>query len=361
MTRAVAVLTCALACVLTVLAAPAHADGRAPGAPRDVALHPSSSSVTVRWTAAGPHGSSVNQYRVVARRWLSAHDRWSRWSSHDLPPRARAHRVNAAAGTKVESKVRARNANGWGPWSPTRVATAGAPGAVPGTRAVTGKERASVHWRAAASNGARVIAYRVSWRPTAGDRWTSFRVSAGARSATVHGLVAGRSVRLLVRAVNARGVGRRGAIVSATPQAVSAGQLADALVEQTNRARARGATCGSYGYRKPAPPVRASATLSKAATAHARDMLARGYFGHVSPEGDGPGDRASAAGYEWRAFAENLAGGYRTAADVVEGWLRSPQHCQALMNPTLTELGTGYAVTPTGSDNKWVQLFATPA
>lgn len=48
--------------------------------------------------------------------------------------------------------------------------------------------------------------------------------------------------------------------------------------------------------------------LDEAAQAHAEDMLGRGYYDHVSPEGDTMLDRYLAAGgSEWELVTENLA------------------------------------------------------
>ena len=54
---------------------------------------------------------------------------------------------------------------------------------------------------------------------------------------------------------------------------------------------------------------------------------------------------------------ENIAAGYRTPADVVAGWLRSPGHCRNIMTPA-RDLGVGLAEVD-GSEYRfyWVQMF----
>src|SRR5689334_22870273 len=52
-----------------------------------------------------------------------------------------------------------------------------------------------------------------------------------------------------------------------------------------------------------------SGDLARAARRHARDMVRRGYFEHVSPGGSSPSSRAAAAGYHGVTIAENLAFG----------------------------------------------------
>lgn len=55
------------------------------------------------------------------------------------------------------------------------------------------------------------------------------------------------------------------------------------------------------------PPLSEDARLSAAAAAHARDMLSRGYFSHLSPEGLGPMERAASAGYPAAFVGESIS------------------------------------------------------
>ena len=85
----------------------------------------------------------------------------------------------------------------------------------------------------------------------------------------------------------------------------------------------------------------------RAARGHALDMLERGYFDHVTPEGVGPAERMWAAGVlevmvgENLAFFENLPA-EEAAARVVEGWLDSPPHRANLLNPEFTHVGIAF-------------------
>ena len=90
-------------------------------------------------------------------------------------------------------------------------------------------------------------------------------------------------------------------------------------------------------------------------------MGERNFFDHVSPAGDDPGDRAEAAGYDWSRYGENIAAGYRTPGEVVDGWHKSVGHCRNLMGD-FAHLGVGYAeVEGSRWGRYWVQLFGTPA
>lgn len=94
-------------------------------------------------------------------------------------------------------------------------------------------------------------------------------------------------------------------------------------------------------------PLARNAFLDRAAMAHARDMLARDYFSHISPDGVGPGERARAAGYDWARVLENIAAGQRTPRAVVDAWVASTDgHREAMLDPAVTELGVGYVFAP---------------
>jgi uncharacterized protein YkwD len=116
-----------------------------------------------------------------------------------------------------------------------------------------------------------------------------------------------------------------------------------------------------------APALRSSPALDKAAQGHAEDMLARGYFAHESPNGNSASqtvrERAREAGFDWRAIGENIAEGQFSVAQVMEGWMNSPEHRRNILDPVYTELGIGL-VTAKGKDGRyrviWVQNFGTP-
>jgi uncharacterized protein YkwD len=94
--------------------------------------------------------------------------------------------------------------------------------------------------------------------------------------------------------------------------------------------------------------LRPNSTLRSAALEHSRDMVARRYFSHVSPSGDGFADRVRRAGYgsgagAWTA-GENLAWGTGTRAqarEIVQAWMDSPGHRANILNPRFREIGLG--------------------
>jgi uncharacterized protein YkwD len=97
--------------------------------------------------------------------------------------------------------------------------------------------------------------------------------------------------------------------------------------------------------------LRYDPSLARAAQGHAEDMVARGYFDHVSPDGRRFSDRAAAAGYQGFATGENIAQGQRSAAEVMRAWMNSSGHRRNILSSESNELGVGV------HDNTWVQVF----
>jgi uncharacterized protein YkwD len=107
--------------------------------------------------------------------------------------------------------------------------------------------------------------------------------------------------------------------------------------------------------------------LNEAAQEHAIEMLERGYFAHVSPDGETPRDRFLATGgSEWKLSAENIGrcancGANPTISRVREfheGWMESPQHRENILKGGLARFGFGIA----GKDGSIyaVQTFSGP-
>ena len=56
-------------------------------------------------------------------------------------------------------------------------------------------------------------------------------------------------------------------------------------------------------------------------------------------DGSSAGQRATAAGYVWRTWGENIAAGQTSVNQVMAGWLASPGHCANLLNPNFRDIG----------------------
>lgn len=108
--------------------------------------------------------------------------------------------------------------------------------------------------------------------------------------------------------------------------------------------------------------------LGEAALAHARDMLARDYFSHTSPEGGTVLERyLEAGGSDGRVVRENIStcSGCRDRPDLSavegmhEGWMNSPGHRANILAQGLN--GFGFAVVQDDDGNRYgVQTFAGP-
>jgi uncharacterized protein YkwD len=99
-------------------------------------------------------------------------------------------------------------------------------------------------------------------------------------------------------------------------------------------------------------PLRLNASLQQAAEGHCTEMIAEGYFEHVSPSGLTPAQRIRQDGYisnpgDGYVIGENLAWGTYTLSTpqaIVDAWLASPEHLANILESRYTE--TGLAVTP---------------
>lgn len=126
-----------------------------------------------------------------------------------------------------------------------------------------------------------------------------------------------------------------------------------------NEARTQPRLCGTAPFGA-ARPLRLNSALQEVSATHAADMANHGYFEHTGRDGSRVSDRASRAGYDWRAIGENIASGQTTAAMAVQGWLKSPGHCANIMSPDFSEMGAAFAVNSKSSAGiYWVQVFGS--
>ena len=170
----------------------------------------------------------------------------------------------------------------------------------------------------------------------------SLRHVALARGATVHG----RFYLLL------------GAVSQNDAKAAESEGLADLkavrerVLELTNEYRRAE---GLLDYRR-------DAGLDGVAQDYAEEMLRRGFYGHVSPEGKDVMDRVRAGNIRVQRVGENLAEGPPTPEMVMDGWYNSPSHQQNLLHKGFRRLGVGVAagMDPDGVFKiYWVQVFSS--
>ncbi|AZM87353.1 CAP domain-containing protein [Streptomyces sp. W1SF4] len=127
---------------------------------------------------------------------------------------------------------------------------------------------------------------------------------------------------------------------SAAPAAPAAPQAAGALpeaqakvLELVNQARAA-AGC---------PALTVNEKLTKAAQDHSADMAAHRNMSHTGSDGSDAGQRITRAGYQWRTYGENVAYGYSSPEQVMEGWMNSPGHRRNILDCSYKEIGIGLA------------------
>jgi uncharacterized protein YkwD len=110
------------------------------------------------------------------------------------------------------------------------------------------------------------------------------------------------------------------------------------------------------------PQLRVHPRLALAAQGHADDMLTRGYYGHASPEGAMVLERTRRVGYAAQTVGENIAKGQTSVAEVVEGWMGSPEHRRNILDPFFRETGFGIAIGRAPQDEVvlWVNVFGEP-
>lgn len=145
------------------------------------------------------------------------------------------------------------------------------------------------------------------------------------------------------------------------PAADEQASIGRRLLGSVNAVRAAGRRCGLRWY-GPAGPLYQSSALAQAALAHSRNMAAHGRFEHVEVDGSSPATRLTRAGFgDYRVVGENIAAGVMTPAEVLQGWLDSPSHCENIMDPRFTQMGVGFAVNPSSAEVVyWTQDFAAP-
>ncbi|MGW7576995.1 sigma-70 family RNA polymerase sigma factor [Streptomyces sp. NPDC054765] len=105
-------------------------------------------------------------------------------------------------------------------------------------------------------------------------------------------------------------------------------------------------------------PLRIDPRLHTAARGHSADMAAHQYYEHDAPDGTGPDDRITAAGYRWSSWGENIDRGPRTAAAAVNDWMGDAMHRDNLLDCKFTAVGIG--VVEGAGGPWWTQDLAAP-
>lgn len=126
--------------------------------------------------------------------------------------------------------------------------------------------------------------------------------------------------------------------------------LVESLVELTNETRTRH-ELGRLVW---------DDTAARIARRHAEDMVVRGYFDHVAPDGTTLGDRVAAGGLTvFRAVGENLGMGSRDPRTLMRLWMESGGHRRNILDRRFTHVGIGYVPGSRESRSVWCVVFVS--
>lgn len=86
-------------------------------------------------------------------------------------------------------------------------------------------------------------------------------------------------------------------------------------------------------------PLQLNSQLSQAAAAKAHDMITKGYWDHIAPDGTEPWEWIDNSGYVYQEAGENLAKNFSTAGAAVAAWMDSPSHRSNILSNTYQDVG----------------------
>lgn len=125
------------------------------------------------------------------------------------------------------------------------------------------------------------------------------------------------------------------------------------IVFLVNKVRSGGCTCGSK--RKSAVnSVEWNNQLVQSSHKYAKELYTYKRFSHTGRYGSVIGERVDATGYYWQFVGENIAEGYYSFRESFTDWLKSPSHCELIMDGRMQDM----AVSRYGK--YWVMHMATP-
>ena len=218
-----------------------------PDAPALPSINPGDRKFSLSWGEPSGNGQAITQY-IVAYRACTATDAdtsvrtcdtnptWGNWAERTYGATSTAATITSLAnGTKYEARVRARNANGVGPWSPSAATTPLAAPATPtGLVLERGHTQLVASWTESAARGSTISGYTVEYRNCTATRkdctssprwnatWESQAVTDGTTTATIDSLTNDTAYQVRVRADSDAGNSGWSQIQSAIPAAVPA-------------------------------------------------------------------------------------------------------------------------------------------
>ena len=158
--------------------------------------------------------------------------------------------------------------------------------------------------------------------------------------------------------------------VNITPPPISKAKI-DEYLKLINNLRSVSQNCGQFGVKPPAPKLKWSYELYKAAYEHSRDMAMNSFLEHygsgtkydLTGKIYGASDhflRAKANGYKHNNYiGENiLYGNYHfTPKLVMKLFIQHDEHCPNMMNPRFRDVGVAYYYNKTTGNEFWTVLL----
>ena len=89
--------------------------------------------------------------------------------------------------------------------------------------------------------------------------------------------------------------------------------------------------------------LKIDAEVTDLARKKSEDMKNNNYFSTKSPNYGEFTDMLKASNIKYRTAAEKIAGGYQSAQEVFNNWLKEPDFRKSILEPNLTDIGVGYA------------------
>lgn len=101
-------------------------------------------------------------------------------------------------------------------------------------------------------------------------------------------------------------------------------------------------------------PLMLNDKLTEAAKDKAGHMIVNNYWDHYSPSGISPWYFIENNGYKYQIVGENLAKGYESSGEIVDGWMYSEDHRRNILNEAYEDVG--YAVISGYLEDKYTTL-----
>ncbi|MCL4437454.1 CAP domain-containing protein [Patescibacteria group bacterium] len=86
-------------------------------------------------------------------------------------------------------------------------------------------------------------------------------------------------------------------------------------------------------------PLELNEKLSEAASLKAVDMFSKNYWAHNAPDGTTPWVFIKKESYDYLYAGENLARGFSTSDEVVDGWMGSAKHRENMLSKNYQDVG----------------------